>query len=117
MSGWHTVWAGLAAEWAAVQPNLVASLIWAAPAFVLHLRHRRLLQRLHRKVDRLHARLDQQPGAHVASALPGLPDAARGVPHAPGRCGGICPFCRLPPAPDQPVHDSPVHDQHGGAHG
>ncbi len=54
MTGW------LASTWAAVWPNLLASAIWATPAFVTHhLLVRRSLDRHHQQ---LRQSLTQQPG-------------------------------------------------------
>jgi hypothetical protein len=53
---WHQLaWPG----WGSVYPNLIASLIWATPAFVTsHVLHRRHVDRRHRellnRIDRTH---------------------------------------------------------------
>lgn len=56
MPAW--LWPG----WAAVWPNILASLIWAVPGALAHLRTRRHLTVLHHKQDRMHADLKGDKG-------------------------------------------------------
>lgn len=55
----------LAVTWAAVWPNLLASILWTVPAVIWH--HRRTMRHLSLRLEDHHANLAEQIRAHWIS--------------------------------------------------